>query len=66
MTRGGKREGSGRKPVDDAGPGVRVSYRVPPDVAEKVKSLAADKGVSQGAIVAEAVRAIAPDQPPAP
>lgn len=59
MAHGGKRKGAGRKPADDAGPGVRVTYRVPPDVDARIRQLAAERKCSQGAIVSAAVRALA-------
>lgn len=59
MAHGGKRKGAGRKPADDAGPGVRVTYRVPPDVDARIRHLAAERKCSQGAVVSAAVRALA-------
>lgn len=54
-TRGGKREGAGRKCVDGT-PRVNVGFRLSANLLEVVKGEASRQGVSVTAIVEEALR----------
>lgn len=60
MTRGGKREGSGRKPVGEA-PGVMTSYRLPPEVKAMIKAKAEELSIPQPRLIALAVEAYKPN-----
>lgn len=62
MTRGGKREGSGRKTIGEA-PGILKTYRLPPEVAQAIKDKAAAAGISQPRLITLAVEAFTPAQP---
>lgn len=61
MSRGGKREGSGRKPVGEA-PGVMASYRLPPEVKAMIKAKAEALGLTQPRLIALAVEAYQPGE----
>jgi Ribbon-helix-helix protein, copG family len=55
---GGKREGSGRKPVNPEGKTVVVAASVPETLVERLNALAEKKGWNRSEAVTEAIRGL--------
>jgi hypothetical protein len=48
---GGKREGAGRKPLPPGEKRVPVCVKLKPETAQRLRELAAERGISQAAVL---------------
>ena len=62
--KGGSREGAGRKPVYKSGPGIRLSFRLPPDLNERLLARADLDHLTVSQALVAAVAAYLGDEAP--
>lgn len=54
---GGKREGAGRKPLPPGEKRVPVCVKLKPETAQRLRELAAERGISQAAVLESLINA---------